>query len=223
MSIFSSIGNFLSGGVGSLIGGVVSAAGSLFGGQQTNASNQQIAGDSNVANAEQAQLNRDFQERMSDTAYTRAVGDLNTAGLNPMLAYSQGGASSPGGNTIPQVQIPNQNYAGAAIQQGLQYATNTAQIANVNADTLAKLAQLPEKQVGGDIWGAMRKLLTPALPTSSAASAHDRISSDDLPSPSSASSGDDWLTELTRNPTVDSRSPLHKAVDAVGEWNPYGF
>lgn len=53
----------------------------------------------NNQNVKLARENRRWQERMSNTSYQRAVADMKLAGINPMLAYMQGGASSPGGST----------------------------------------------------------------------------------------------------------------------------
>lgn len=49
-------------------------------------------------NSAQALADRNFQEKMSSTAYQRAVEDMRKAGINPILAFANGGASTPGGS-----------------------------------------------------------------------------------------------------------------------------
>lgn len=58
---------------------------------------------SNVTNLGESKRARQFAERMSSTSYQRAVADMRLAGINPMLAFQQGGASTPGAPTA-QVQ-----------------------------------------------------------------------------------------------------------------------
>lgn len=73
-------------GIASLAGSVGSAYAAYRGQKQTE-----------KFNAREAAKQRDFSERMSRHAYRYAVEDLERAGLNPMLAYTQGGAHVPTG------------------------------------------------------------------------------------------------------------------------------
>lgn len=72
----------------------------------------------NRANLRIAREQMAFQERMSNTAYQRRMDDLSKAGLSPMLAYQQGGASAPGGQAATMQNVLAG--AGDAVSSGLQ-------------------------------------------------------------------------------------------------------
>lgn len=72
---------------------------SYFGQKEANQTNKEIADQATQTNAEQAAINRNFQRQMSNTAHQRQVEDLKKAGINPLLAAGQSGASSPSGST----------------------------------------------------------------------------------------------------------------------------
>ena len=100
----------------------------------------------NNFNAYQAWLNRDWQERMSNTAYQRQVKDMQAAGVNPALMYGSGasGASTPSGATA----TAGSNDNGLSFQElisslmlPMQMAQTAANISNIKANTGKTIAE----------------------------------------------------------------------------------
>ncbi len=69
----------------------------------------------NRGRTKEASKDRSFQERMRNTEWQAAVADMEKAGINPAVAYSQGGASSPSGAMAQQEDV-----VGPAVSSALQ-------------------------------------------------------------------------------------------------------
>ena len=85
-------------------------------------------------NRKQVALSREqmgFQERMSNTAYQRAMADMKKAGINPIMVSKVGGASTPTG-AMAQLKDP--------AQAGLQ-AMNSASVVRQNLANTRMLEQ----------------------------------------------------------------------------------
>lgn len=158
----------------SVIGGLMSSEGQ----DDVNATNLQIAANNSAFNAEQARINREFQdtqalrqmtfqETQREDQYQTAVADMKAAGLNPMLAYAQGGAKPTSGAMAGGSQATSAQNAvmGNRALAGLQGAASAAQITNIQADTEKKdaetdltRAQIPESQARTEYTKALKKL-----------------------------------------------------------------
>lgn len=98
---------------------LVMGAASLAGGYLANRGRRKESG-----------KNRAFQERMRNTQWQSAVRDMEQAGINPALAYSQGPNAAPGGNMAQQ-----QDAISPAVSSTMQMKRMSADLQQIRAST----------------------------------------------------------------------------------------
>lgn len=130
--------------IGPVIGAGISAAGGLLGNEMASAG--QAA--TNAQNKALFEENMQWQTEMSDTAMQRRVTDLKAAGLNPLLAVGEGGASTPG---IAQPTMQNPQAPMANIGSQLSSAASVAaQIRSTESQAALQTAQANQAQAAAD-------------------------------------------------------------------------
>lgn len=110
---------------------LIAAGANLVGGFFKNKEDEKRQEAANKFNAEQAQKQMDFQERMSGTAYQRGMRDMRAAGLNPILAYQRGGASAPSGTSASATFSPAMDVVGPAVSSALHGIRLEAEVENM--------------------------------------------------------------------------------------------
>lgn len=117
-------------------------AGPLLGGLAAGALGVLGSRNANRANIAEAARNRDWQESMSNSSYQRAMADMRVAGLNPMLAFMRGGASTPSGAQAAAIQ----NELGTIANSAMDMARLNADYNKIRKDTELSEAMIKNQQ-----------------------------------------------------------------------------
>lgn len=127
----------------------------------TNKMNLENAKNVSQFNAKQAEINRNFQMEMSNTAHQREVADLQKAGLNPVLSANAQGASTPSGasatgekadvdsSAIPAlVNLVNVMQQAETARKKMEFDARIAELDRRSAEAIARGRMAMDRELG---------------------------------------------------------------------------
>lgn len=146
-------------------------------GERTNSSNRRQARDATSASVFEAEKAREWEQWMSNTAHTREIHDLKTAGLNPLLSGTGGGGASTPSSPVgsPSMAQDKNSLDGlltsaleakalkmAGIKQQQDIELTKAQKEKTKMETRVMSKGIPEADVKNQIWDFLKPMINKA-------------------------------------------------------------
>ncbi len=130
---------------------LIAGGAALAGGYFRNRGERRAAQKTRQFQSKEAAGQRRFQERMRNTEWQAGIADMEKAGVNPALAYSQGPASAPMGAAGSGSKADIEDILGGAVSSAMQAKKLGAEL---------KIMAAQEKNIGEDTFMKQQTRMT---------------------------------------------------------------
>lgn len=190
----------------------------LAGGFMTNQQSASNVAAANQFSAAQSDKQMQFQKEMRATQYQTAVEDMKNAGLNPMLAYSQGGAGNLAGAAATGQAAPVINPVKGVTQSAIGAANLEADLKQKDAQTTESVSRTTVNETQAKLLDAQTAKVIEEIPNISADTKNKLITNLLIQSQKGLTSAQE--AQVRQNIAIQKPEEM-KAKTSWGEISPY--